>query len=246
MISQVGDQELKSVFATVCDLCGYPRLTDDKYRTLADFTRAHFKLEPLESIINAFDMLAAGKLDDKLDGLKSLTAMALSRTMESYRRNCINKNVNENIIEVDGKWVDRWPLNPECQEILKAKTGKFVYWNDQVSEEDRNILMQHYYEKARDEFNATGSIYAITDSMFDYLQRIGLASVRNGVLYRERGFGWEQIADAGEINEMTERIKKETTLIKKSNSMFRGVKVIESPQENIQKRAMTVLYIQNL
>jgi hypothetical protein len=245
-LHETGDQDLRYVFTTVCDTCGYPRLQDDKFKTLVIFIRKNFTNETTDTILAAYDQLALGNLDEKNEQHKSLTAMSFSQVMQSYRRNKTNKpGADEYLTSETGERVERYRLNPDARKILKERIGKDIYWADQVNEAESAILMEYYLTEARKQYEENGRMTAIIPQMFDYLQRDGRIKIYGGRVLKCYGMDETRVADLDDIEELAAMIMKEETFTSKNHNLFRGSKIFTTNIEDARKKAMIIKYFQS-
>ena len=245
LIKQTGDQDLKAIFSQVADLCGYPKLTDEKYRSTADFVRRHFGQESTELILKAFDSLALGSLDEKMDNYKSLTGLAVSRVIDAYRRNHTNKNSKDNILVVDGKEVERWPLNPDARALIKEKTGRVLFYSDQVTDSDHDLLMDFYILEAQKQYQEGNRTTAIIPQMYDYLESSGRWKVWQGKLMKCYGVDETVICDIDDIEELAAQIIRNETITSNNSTFLRGAKIFKTNAEDARKKAIIIKYLES-
>jgi len=70
-IADVSHADFKKVIIYISSLCGYPSQTEDKLEIIYKFLKDQHGHNTIEELTDAYNQLAAGRLDEKMDSFKS-------------------------------------------------------------------------------------------------------------------------------------------------------------------------------
>lgn len=165
----------------ICTLCGYPSVAPDKLEIMLTFLKDHHGWNDIEELVKAYEALAAGRLEEKMDSFKSMNGMHVSRVIQAYMR---SKKTNEN-----GEKSEIGFLSDDCQDVLFNKTGRRVTMKADLSQSDKDLLMDYWIGENMKVYKDTRSLSTITATSYDYL-------IRKGIL-RENGGNIEYSVNGG-------------------------------------------------
>ncbi len=152
----------------------------------------------LDDLQNAFVALAAGRLDEKMDNIKSLTGLSASRVLQAYRRN-ISQHTPD---EYDP---NRSRMTDENIELLKAFNGRLVIYNDEVTKEEHDYLMDYWINESMEQYKHHRRADLLTETAFDHLNRKGLLKIDDGV---QVNLGtWQTTVTAATLKQLAIKIK---------------------------------------
>lgn len=205
MLRNTSHEDFKKAFNQICSLCGYPAVKDDKTDTFINFLKYNHGSDTIDDLINAFNAMAAGRLDEKMDNFKSLTGLSASRVLSAYKR----LNAKPNAIEED----TRSRMTDENTELIFNRTGRKVYFNDDLTLDEKDYLMQYWMQENEKQYLATGRADHITTSSFDYLVNKGIIRKENNTLQIYQNGQFVDICYWSEIERGGKTLKKEEELI---------------------------------
>lgn len=166
--------DFEKAAAYICSVCGYPAVTTDKLKVLMQFMQENHGRNTLDDLQNAFISLAAGRLDEKMDNIKSLTGLSASRVLQAYRRN-ISQHTPD---EYDP---NRSRMTEENIELIKAFNGRPVFYNDEVTKEEHDYLMDYWINESKEQYKRHRRADLLTETAFNHLKNKGLLKIDDGV-----------------------------------------------------------------
>ena len=240
--------DFEKTVSYICSLCGFPSVTGFKLNTLADFMRSEYGQSTLEDLQNAFVSLASGRLDEKLEGVKSLTGMTASRVLQSYMRNRKQEQPAK-IEQKDGK--DRSFVNDENRQLLFDKFGRWYTFADELGDAENNYLMEHWVEENRKAYKGIRKPYLLTASSFDYFERMGTLRVKDGMLQYFENKTYNDLMPWSQVEQGGVRLKySEETMLAKSRegSLIRnmGLRPAVVTLEDATKRYAVSVYFETI
>lgn len=177
-LNEININEYRGAVNYICALCGYPTVTDDKLRVSFDFLKEQHRHNSLDDLTQAFNMLASGRLDEKLDSIKSFTGLTVSRVLQSYARS--RKNPVESPGRKDGE--DRSYVSDNDRAVILDKFNKTVLYSDELTDSDKDYLMSYWVDQNKNNYKNTKSISCCTSTAYDYLENKGIIRVHDGQL----------------------------------------------------------------
>lgn len=228
----------------ICALCGFPAVSTDKMNTLVNFLRDNHGNDSLESLEAAFNSLAAGRLDEKMDSFKSLTGLSASRVLTAYmrERNKSKGTVNE---APDGK---NWTTD-DTRQIIFNYNGRTVLFNEDVTKEESEMLMRFWINKHFNTYKQNGRNDLLTVGTYDYLMNKGILRIENDRLQKYDGDGYTDLMHWNQVKDLALRLKyTEDGMLNSNKAGFRSMmkKPEGKPMEFAEKRAAVAVYFDSL
>lgn len=239
MLRTTTNEDFKRAFNQICSLCGYPAVKDDKIEVFINFLRYNHGTDTIDDLINAFNALAAGRLDEKMDSFKSLTGLSASRVLSAYKR----LNTKSNPIEED----PRSRMTDENMELIFNRTGRKVYFNDDLNQDEKDYLMEYWMKENEKLYLASGRANGITATSFDYLINKGEIRKENDMLQIRRNGQFIDLCYWSEIERGGKTLKKEEDVILASIkvSPIRRAAGKSVNEEDAIKRYAVMMYYTN-
>lgn len=175
-LSEISQEEFIKLTGNITTLCGYPSITQDKLNILTAFLHDIHGHNTVDELMSAYRSFAAGRLDEKLESMKSLTGMSASRVLQSYLRNT-KKDTNSAIPEKDSTGKDRSFVNDENKKLIFDYSGRWVTYRDELTEEEENYLMQYWVNQSKENYKKHKRPDLLTSVSYDFF-------IRNGTLRR--------------------------------------------------------------
>jgi hypothetical protein len=174
-IINIPESDLVAMCARVSTVCGYAILSKDKQVSIFDYLRRYFPHTDTQTIETAFEWLALGRLQEKLDQHKSLTGLSISRVLDDYNRQFLNKP--EKGSKEDR---DRSEASDETVRLIQEYSGRRVRYNDEVNDFERKYLLEFWAKEQEKAYRETGHAQILTAQTFDFLASNGSIREWNG------------------------------------------------------------------
>lgn len=199
-LSEVGFSDFKKLAAYICTLCGYSNQSDDKIEITLSFLREIHGYSNVKDLQDAYIALAAGRLDEKHEMIKSFTGMTASRVLQSYLRT--KKNSMEADAQVDA---DRSYVNDENKVLIFKRFNHSVMYRDELSKAEEDYLMECWLNECRKTYKEVKKVELLTVGSFDYYERNGILRVKDGMFqhFANNVYNdicpWSEIEDGGRM-----------------------------------------------
>jgi hypothetical protein len=232
-LAHTPDADFLKVLNHICILCGYPALSPDKSSVVISFLRNTHATATTEDLSDAFNQLAAGRLDEKMDGFKSVTGLSCSRVLQAYLRQ--RQATTTRSEQVSGV------ISEENREIILAYNGRAVYHNADLTGDERDYLNNYWIEKQRENYIRTRRMECISITAFDFLERTGRLRIENGQLQKLHGQTYVTIAQWETVEDMGMRYKQsEDAMMRDPDRICLGT--LRSVSEAVKKTAVSIYF----
>jgi len=206
-IVETNQTDLNNTYSYICSLCGYPALSQDKINILTSFLRNQHGYNTVDELTEAYNQLAAGRLDEKMDSFKSLTGLSASRVLSAFMRER-GKGQDTGIQEPpEGK---SW-TSDDTRSIIRNYNGRVVLFNEDVTEDEYKMLMQfwinrHYHTWKEREGKLDRDAF-LTIGTYRYLEKQGLIRIQDDQLQAWDGKAYVYLAPVKQVKEMAIRLQ---------------------------------------
>lgn len=215
-ISQMSDLDLMRTFKYISNLCGYPEVSQDKSQVLLKFIREEHGHNTDTDLISAFTALAAGRLEEKQDGLKSLTSLTASRVLQAYTR---QKKISSKVDDIPE---DKSVASEETIRLIQQYSNRVIRFNQEVTKDERAMLMDHWIGKQRENYKLYRRVDLLTSTSFDYLEHNGTLRIKDDAFTMWDGKTYIEIARWSEIEELgINQKRREDITLNQKNVEFR-------------------------
>lgn len=243
-ISNAQPHEFEATVKHICTLCGFPAVPPDKLNVMIYFLKDNHGNNTLEELQSAFSAMAAGRLDEKMDNFKSLTGLSASRILEAYRRQNTKAKGTTNDPPEGRSWA-----TDETREIIRNYNGRIIQFNDEVTRDERDMLMRFWINKHYKTYKENGRDDLLTTGTYDFLMEKGILRIENETLQKLSGDYNIDLMTWRDVKELGRRLKaKEDLQQNSSRSGFRAMmkKTDVKPLEFAEKRAAVAVYFDSL
>lgn len=226
----------------ITSLCGYPTVSTDKMNVLLEFLRETHGHNTSEELSEAYKALAAGRLDEKMDNFKSITGMSASRVLQSYLR---NKKTETQTYAPEGRSF----ASDDTKELIFKYNGRQVMFNDEVTQDEHYMLMDHWIEKHLENYRLLKRPDLLTSTGFDYLEKKGILRVSGGMLQKKFMDSYMDLKAWTTIETMAVRMKfEEDSMITKNRSNLKKMlsPTIGMPLDEVKKKVALWVYFDSL
>ena len=243
-LNQIPDLDLQRTLKYICNLCGYPEVSSEKAPTVIKFLRDYHGHNTDAELISAFEAMAAGRLEEKVESFKSLTGLSASRVLQAYAR---QKRSNQTLKEMpDGKS----EASEDTIRLIQQFSNRTIRFNQEISESEHRMLMDHWIGIQRENFKSNQRVDMLTSTTFDYLEKNGSLRIKNDVLQMWDGksyidlMPWEQVQDLG----LRQKAAEDKSLNNFNRREFRtiGAPCLGDSLEKVTKRVAVSIYFEHV
>ena len=198
-ISEANQTALNSAYTYICNLCGYAALNQEKINVLTSFLRDQHGHNTAKDLMEAYNSLASGRLDEKMDTFKSLTGLSASRVLCAHMR---EKAKAKGTISDEAPAGKSW-ASDDTREIIRNFNGRTVLYYEEVTPEERDVLMKHWINRhyvAWDErANEPDRDAFLTTGTYQFLEEKGMIRIKDDQLQAWQDKAYVTIASMDDI-----------------------------------------------
>lgn len=201
-LSEISTADLKLTADYICSLCGYPSLNEEKLNVLSGFLRDQHGHNTAKDLMEAYNQLASGRLDEKMDTFKSLTGLSASRVLCAHMR---EKAKAKGTISDEAPTGKSW-ASDDTREIIRNFNGRTVLFNEDVTRDERDALMKHWinrhYVAWAERANKPDRDAFLTTGTYQFLEEKGLIRIKDDQMQAWQDKAYVTIASMDDIRQV--------------------------------------------